>query len=152
MLFRLSLLAIILLPVVFGLDGKQLVEYAVKQYSKLTKTVKTGTQYPSVGDPMSTTWHTTGGVARQWTAGFYPGILWHLYNYTKSEEWKKLAIEATDGIFEDQFKTDTHDIGFMIMCSFGNGYELTKNQSYPKIIENAAHHLATRFSRKLSLD
>ncbi len=55
MWFRLSLLAIIVLPVVFGLDGKQLVEYAVKQYSKLAKTIKTGTQYPSVGDPMSTT-------------------------------------------------------------------------------------------------
>jgi hypothetical protein len=119
MLFRLSLLATIVLMVVFGLDGKQLVKHAVKQYSKLTKTVKTVTQYPSVGDPMSTTWHTTGGVACQWTAGFYPGTLRHLYNYTKSEEWKKLAIEATDGIFEDQFKTDTHDIGFMIMCSFG---------------------------------
>jgi hypothetical protein len=149
MLFRLSLLAIILLPVVFGLDGKQLVEYAVKQYSKLTKTLKTGTQYPKVGDPMSTTWRT--GAASGWDAGFYPGILWHLYNYTKSEEWKKLAIEATDGDIKDQFKTDGHDIGFMIMCSYGNGYEFTKNQSYPKIIENAAHHLATRFSRKLLL-
>jgi len=136
------------LPVVFGLDGKQLVEYAVKQYSKLTKSLKTGIQYPSEGDPMSATWRTTGGVTGQWTAGFYPGVLWHLYNYTKNDEWKQLAIEATDGMYQDQFNTGTHDIGFMIMCSYGNGYEFTKNESYPKIIANAAHHLATRFNRE----
>jgi len=53
MLLRLSFLALVLLPAVFGLDGKLLVEYAVKQYSKLTKTLKTGIQYPSEGNPMS---------------------------------------------------------------------------------------------------
>jgi rhamnogalacturonyl hydrolase YesR len=147
MLFRLWFLILVLCPIVFGLDTKQIVDYAVKQYSKLTKTVKTGTQYPSTGDPMSTTWHMGGPVG--WTSGFYPGILWHLYNYTKSEEWKKLAIEATDGMVHDQNLTSTHDIGFMIMCSYGIGYEFTKNQSYLKVIENAAHHLATRFSREL---
>jgi rhamnogalacturonyl hydrolase YesR len=120
----------------------------VKQYTKLTETIKTGIEYPTKGDPMSTEWD-TGGGGSNWTAGFYPGILWHLYNYTKSEEWKTLAIEATDGMFEDQFKTNTHDIGFMIMGSYGIGYEFTKNESYLEVIANAAHHLATRFSREL---
>jgi hypothetical protein len=84
-----------------------------------------------------------------WTAGFHPGILWHLCNYTKSEKWKTLAIEATDGMVQDRNLTRTHDIRFMIMCSYGIRYEFTKNQSYPKIIENAAHHLATRSIREL---
>jgi rhamnogalacturonyl hydrolase YesR len=147
MLFRLSFLTLILCPIVFGLDTKQIVDYAVKQYSKLTKTIKIGTQYPDEGDPMSAIWHTTG--ADNWPAGLYSGSLWHLYNYTKSEEWKTLAIEATDGMVHDQNLTDTHDIGFMIMGSYGIGYEFTKNQSYLKVIENAAHHLATRFNREL---
>ncbi len=147
MLFRLWFLILILCPIVFGLDTKQIVDYAVKQYSKLTKTVKFGTQYPAEGDPMSTTWG--NNEAGSWTSGLFTGSLWHLYNYTKNEEWKKLAIEATDGMIHDQNLTITHDIGFMIMGSYGIGYEFTKNQSYLKVIENAAHHLATRFSREL---
>jgi len=144
----LKLWVFILIPVVFGINRKDLVDYAVQQYNKVIKTVKTGVQYPSIASPLSATWGTTGPVNGQWTAGFYPGLLWYLYNYTGSDQWKNLAIQATDGMFDDQFRTDTHDIGFMITCSYGDGYDFTQNSSYPKIIANAAHHLAQRFSRK----
>ena len=155
MVFKLSFIILIVLPVVFGLDGKQIVDYAVNQYRQLTKTIKIGTQYPSIGDPISSTWNFTKAAGADagfgnsnWTAAFYPGVLWYLYNYTKSDELKTLSTEATDGMYESQFITGTHDIGFLIMCSYGNGYEFTKNESYPKIIANAANHLVTRYSRK----
>ncbi len=51
MLLRLSFLILILCPIVFGLDTKQIVDYAVKQYTKLTETIKTGIEYPTKGDP-----------------------------------------------------------------------------------------------------
>ncbi len=141
-------MTVLIIPVVFGINSKELIDFAVKQYNKVVQTVKTGVQYPSLADPLSTSWGTTGGVSGQWTAGFYPGILWYLYKYTKDNEWKNLAIKATDGMFEDQFRTDTHDIGFMITGSYGNGYDFTLNSSYPKIIANAANNLAKRYSRK----
>jgi hypothetical protein len=148
MLFKLSLLTVLIIPVVFGINSKELIDFAVKQYSKVVQTVRTGVQYPSFADPLLTSWETTGGFNNQWTAGWYPGVLWYLYKYTKNIEWKNLAIKATDGMFENQFRTDTHDIGFMIMCSYNNGYEFTNNSSYPKIIANAANNLAKRYSRK----
>ena len=145
MTFR-SILFIILIPIVFGIN-KELVDFAVKQYTKVTQNVTTGVEYPGVGDPLSDHWKTSDAL-NDWIQGFYPGILWHLYNYTKSDNWKSLAIKATDGLFETQFLNSTHDIGFMIICSYGIGYDLTKNTSYPNVISNAAHHLATRYSRK----
>ena len=142
------LLLCILVPIVYGLTRKELVDFADKQYHKLINTLKTGVQYPAVGKTGSDHWETTPPVDNQWTAGFYPGVLWHLYNYTKSDEWKQLATTATDAMYNDQFNTWQHDIGFMIMGSYGNGYEFTKNANYPKIIVNAANHFAKRFNRK----
>ena len=121
-------------------------DFAVKQYERVAKSVKLN-RYPVEEHPTSTVWKTT--TAKSWTSGFYPGILWHLYNYTAIEKWKLLAIESTDGLYEDQFLNSSHDIGFMIMCSYGNGYEFTQNSSYPKVIQTAASTLAERFNRKL---
>ena len=147
MFFKLSLILLLSVPLIYGVRPK-LVEWAANQYSKLNHTLKSGIEYPADGIPTNDHWHVTPGVHGQWTAGFYPGVLWHLYNLTKDTKWEALAIKATDGMFQDQFRTDTHDIGFMIMCSYGKGLEFTKNSSYPKVIVNAAHSLAHRFNCK----
>ena len=150
MLTKFLLIFLSTTAIAFGLNRKQLVDYAVKQYSLLNKTLQTGVKYPDYGLPVDSSWHTTDSL-NQWTAGFYPGTLWHLYNYTKNEEWKKLSVKATDGMARDQNRTDSHDIGFMIMCSYGDGFQLTKNSTYPQVIINAAHSLAKRFNRKNSI-
>lgn len=145
------LCSISLLPNSFCLNGKQVVEYSVRQYKRAINGIKTGIEYPYEGRPSSDKWSTTGAVRGQWTAGFYPGILWQIFNYTKEDIWRDEAIKATDALFDDQFNTETHDVGFMIMSSYGNGYRLTSNSSYSKVIERAAHSLAKRFNRKYSI-
>ena len=42
--------------------------------------------------------------------------------------------------------TSTHDIGFQIMSSFGDGYALTHDKTYKPVILRAARSLATRYS------
>lgn len=81
-----------------------------------------------------------------WTDGFFPGVLWQLYNHTKDAKWKGWAQRATHGLESQQFNTGTHDIGFLVLCSFGDGLALTANSSYPAVISNAANHLAVRFN------
>ncbi|XP_054163820.1 unsaturated glucuronyl hydrolase-like [Oppia nitens] len=148
-LFVLQIFLVFTITLILCLDKNQLIQYSVKQYNKLDVDIKIGVQYPTDGKPISTKWHTTPGVNNQWTAGFYPGVLWYLFNYTKDDHWKHLAIQATDGLFANQFRSDTHDIGFMIQCSYGKGYEFTTNSTYPNIIANAAHSLAKRFNHKV---
>ncbi len=80
-----------------------------------------------------------------WTSGFYPGTLWYLYEYTGDESLRKAAETMTDRVEEQKYTTSNHDVGFIINCSFGNGYRLTKKESYRDVIETAANSLATRF-------
>lgn len=81
-----------------------------------------------------------------WTSGFFPGTLWYLYDYSKSDEIKKAALEMTHRVEKQQFTTDNHDVGFMIFCSYGNALRLTKEKTYEQVIINAAKSLSTRFN------
>jgi unsaturated chondroitin disaccharide hydrolase len=81
-----------------------------------------------------------------WTSGFFAGELWFFYQYTKDKKWLDLARTYTAKIAKEQFNTHTHDLGFMIYCSYGNGYRLTKDTAYRSIIIRAAKSLSTRFN------
>ena len=80
-----------------------------------------------------------------WVSGFFPGALWYLYEYSGDEQMKKLAEEYTARVEDQQYTTNNHDVGFMIYCSFGNGYRLTNNGHYKDVILTAANSLATRY-------
>jgi hypothetical protein len=81
-----------------------------------------------------------------WTCGFFPGMLWHLYEYSKNKQVKKYAELFSARLDGLQYATNTHDIGFIIYCSFGNGYRLTGSSDYKNKIETAARSLCTRFN------
>ncbi len=82
---------------------------------------------------------------KDWTSGFFPGSLWYLYELTKEPVWRDNAKKYTEALSSLQFYTGTHDLGFMVGCSYGNGLRLTKDDKYEKVIVNAAKSLATRF-------
>lgn len=80
-----------------------------------------------------------------WCSGFYPGTLWYIYEQTNSDIIKKEAERALQVIEPNQTFTGNHDLGFMMYCSFGNAYRLTRNEKYKAIIFNAAEALSTRY-------
>ncbi|MBO8478883.1 MAG: glycoside hydrolase family 88 protein [Bacteroidetes bacterium] len=81
-----------------------------------------------------------------WCSGFYPGSLWLTYEYTGDKELARLAARHTEILSPIQFRTDDHDVGFQLGCSYGNGYRLTGDTTYRAVICNGAHSLATRFN------
>lgn len=83
--------------------------------------------------------------AGDWTSGFFPGVLWYLFEYTGDAKWKTEAEKFTANLKSQQYNKGTHDLGFMIYDSFGSGYKLTKDSSYRSVIINAAKSLSTRF-------
>jgi rhamnogalacturonyl hydrolase YesR len=83
---------------------------------------------------------------KDWCSGFFPGSLWYLYEYTGDEEWKKEAIRFTEPLEKIKDFTYTHDLGFMVYCSYGNAYRLTGNEDYKDIIIQTAESLSQRFS------
>lgn len=44
-----------------------------------------------------------------------------------------MAEQFTQGLFEEQYTTSHHDVGFMIFNSYGLGYKITGNESYKKM-------------------
>ncbi|TKG96302.1 glucuronyl hydrolase [Puteibacter caeruleilacunae] len=86
--------------------------------------------------------------SRDWTSGFYPGTMWYLYEYTQDNFWKENAETVTEFLVEEQYNTDDHDVGFRVYCSYGNGYLLTQNPEYKKVVIQAAKSLSTRFNEK----
>lgn len=83
-----------------------------------------------------------------WTEGFYPGCLWYLYENNPTETWKQQAIRWTEALEPLKKLTSHHDIGFLMYCSFGNGYRLTGNEKYKEILIESANSLCTRFNEK----
>ncbi len=88
-------------------------------------------------------------TSRDWTSGFFPGVLWMLYEYTGKDEWKKEAQQYTSNIEREKTNGTSHDMGFKIYCSFGNGYRLTNDPHYKEVIIESAKTLSTRFNSKI---
>lgn len=86
-----------------------------------------------------------------WCSGFFPGVLWYLYEAKGSPNLKRYAEIYTQRVADQQYTTDNHDVGFILMCSFGNGYRLTKTPSYVPILLNGAQSLSTRFKPVVGL-
>lgn len=84
-----------------------------------------------------------------WTSGFFPGSLWYLYEYSKDEKIKEYAEMMTARIEKEKNNTGTHDLGFMLYCSFGNGLRITGNKNYNDVLLTGAKSLSTRFRPKI---
>jgi unsaturated chondroitin disaccharide hydrolase len=84
--------------------------------------------------------------SKDWTSGFYAGNLWYTYELTQNPFWKQKAIEFTAPIEKEKFDSTTHDLGFKLFCSFGNGNRIAPNKAYRDIIIQASYTLCSRFS------
>ena len=87
--------------------------------------------------------------SRDWTSGFYPGELWYMYEYTGNEEWANQARHYTEHLEREKFNGGTHDMGFKMYCSFGNGLRLTGDANYRDILLQSARTLITRYKEKV---
>ncbi|HUJ42367.1 MAG TPA: glycoside hydrolase family 88 protein [Opitutaceae bacterium] len=116
--------------------------FATAQYSQLLDRVK--------GDPNLPRTYAQGRVVtvppRDWTSGFFPGALWLLYDYTRDPRWRSAAEEYTARLEPIKDFTGSHDVGFILLCSFGNGLRLTGRPDYRAVLLQGARSLSTRFS------
>lgn len=92
-------------------------------------------------------WNCRKATKDEWCAGFWPGVLWYDYEYTQDEHIKEEAENFTASLeFLSRIPAYDHDLGFLIFCSYGNGYRLTKNSAYKQVILDTADSLATLFN------
>jgi unsaturated chondroitin disaccharide hydrolase len=87
--------------------------------------------------------------ATSWTSGFFPGALWYMYELTLDMTWRTRAERWTEGLEPMSRVTTTHDLGFVLFDSFGNGWRLTGNPAYRDVLLRGASTLAKRFNPKV---
>jgi hypothetical protein len=127
----------------------ELIEYgldrAIEQYLQMASTLEEG-RYPRSVDK-------TGQLVtlnkNWWCSGFFPGSLWYLYEYSGNNHLRKLAEQYTEELDSIKYVTNDHDVGFQLFCSYGNGFRLTDNQDYQKVLITGAYSLSTRFNSKV---
>lgn len=78
-----------------------------------------------------------------WCSGFYPGSLWLTYEHTGDPALKQLAIQHTGPLQGLIGRHTDHDIGFQLMCSYGNQVRLTGEGR--EVLEKGAKQLEERF-------
>lgn len=122
------------------------IETAEKQYTGMLASSKDLTKYPRTIDAAG---NTTYVPISDWTGGFWPGDLWYLYELTEDAAWKNEAVKWTESLEANQYNTEHHDLGFMMYCSYGNAYRITKNEAYKKILVQSARSLISRFNPKV---
>jgi unsaturated chondroitin disaccharide hydrolase len=100
-------------------------------------------EFPSV-TTRSGNWVTTG--RGYWTSGFFPGTLWLLYQHTTQRAWLRAASTWTSPLAPQARVTRSHDVGFEILSSFGNGFAEASPPGYRAVLLRAAASLASRYN------
>ena len=86
-----------------------------------------------------------------WTSGHFPGSLWYLYEATGDAFFKDRATVWTEILAPNAKRDNTHDLGFMMYCSYGNARRLLKTDRYDALLVETARSLSRRFNEKLGL-
>jgi unsaturated chondroitin disaccharide hydrolase len=117
-------------------------DFAAQQYTGLLASVQDETKIPRSfehGKLDLVTW-------RDWTSGFVPGVLWFLYEDTRSPQWLAAAENYTARVENAKNNRGTHDVGFVLYCSYGHGLRLTGNPKYRDVMLQGAASLYTRYN------
>lgn len=119
---------------------------AASQY-KLMAANRPAGKFPKTWFPAKETyeWSNSGW----WCSGFYPGSLLYLYEQTKDTVLYNEAMTMLGELEKEKNNTGTHDLGFMMYCSFGNANRLAPRPAYHDILLTSARSLATRFNENV---
>lgn len=136
---------------VTAFNSDEAIEYCYQQTSRSLKELTAdSTDYslmprniPADGD----SWTCRRNSPEEWCNGFWPGILWYAYEASGNDSIRRYAENYTESLeFLSQRPAFDHDLGFLVFCSYGNGYRLTHNQKYKDVILATADSLATLYN------
>jgi hypothetical protein len=119
---------------------------AVEQYKYMMSILPEG-EFPKTYNMNKDQLETSG--SDWWCSGFYPGTLIYLNEVFNNPVLANEADRILRLLKKEQFNESTHDLGFMMYCSFGNAERLNPSSEYEEILMNSAKSLITRFNPKV---
>ena len=130
---------------------KEKLQYALSEaLKKIDGNLETfATMYPahaSVNNVYAAQENNTG-----WNCGFWTGMLWHAYELTGDEKYKKVAMGQIPGYMKrivEKLGVAHHDMGFVYSPSCVAAHKLTGDEEAKKAAVLAADNLMTRYHEK----
>ena len=142
LLFLTALLMISSGVTAFNVLGYANVQYTILYYEYLDQSFQT---YPFLGHPLEADWMSIPALS-SFTNGFFSGIFWNIIETNATQKLVKMATDLMLPLAPVANETTTHDVGFVIMSSFGHAYRLLKIPDYLQVVVTAAGSLSTRYS------
>lgn len=95
-------------------------------------------------------WTLRKNTPEEWCNGFWPGVLWYAYETSGNDTLRNYAEKYTESLeFLSHRPAFDHDLGFLVFCSYGNGYRLTHNAKYRQVILDTADSLSTLYNPRV---
>ncbi len=93
-------------------------------------------------------WTSRKSSEKEWTSGFWPGVLWYAVEASNNNP---VIREAAEKFSETLYPIADmpaydHDLGFLMFCPFGQAHKLTKDPKYTDLILRTSDTLATLFN------
>lgn len=131
-----------------GFVYKKHLDYCEAQATKTLAQLPDNSLIPRNIGPDNKNWNLVD--YEDWTSGFWPGILWQLYEYTNDEVWKNKADYYSQLLVPlSKRPAIDHDLGFQMYNSIGHGYRFTKSSAYKEILLNTARSLSGLYNPKV---
>lgn len=119
------------------------ISYSRDQLKKSVTALQDSVVYPRTTGPDGSWKSVKPG---DWTAGFFPGCLWLASEMTGDTDLGTAARKWTAGLESQQWNTRTHDVGFVMMTSFGNELRRYPSEQCKQVMLQGARSLSTRFN------
>lgn len=125
-------------------DAGRALAHAACQYLYMKSELKGANRFPKTYDVHTRRLKTS--ASDWWCSGFYPGTLFYLYEATGNRELYREGVRMLKLLEPEQYNVHTHDVGFMMYCSFGNALRIAPQPEYKDILVNSARSLVSRFN------
>lgn len=80
--------------------------------------------------------------------GYFAGFNWNMFRLSGKKQFKTLAEESLVNLDSSLIESSIYLSGKHLMTGYGEGFEATKNDSYQKVLIQAANMLSTNFNQK----
>jgi len=117
---------------------------ATQQYKLMMQRLPSD-KFPRSYDAKTHQFQTTSSGG--WVSGFYAGTLLYLYEQSRDKALLAEAERSLKILEKEKNNKGTHDLGFMMYCSFGNALAIAPKPAYKEILITSARSLASRFNQ-----
>jgi len=93
-------------------------------------------------------WRHEGEAWTHWCEGFFPGMMWLLWEHTGDPAWREQAERYSRPLEPRQHDRAVHDLGFIFLSTYLPWYRATGDPALQKVLVQAGRTLALRFQEK----